>query len=71
MINKYFDKNERNSARKNLRHTLKLLQLNYISYLKKENLYEEVMQMEEKKAPISTIMKITTMTMKKFKSLKI
>lgn len=50
MINKYFDKNERNSARKNLRHTLKLLQLNYISYLKKENLYEEVMQMEEKKS---------------------
>ena len=49
VINKYFDKSERNCARKNLRHTLKLLQLNYISYLKKENLYDEVMQMEEKK----------------------
>ncbi|CAI4039726.1 hypothetical protein SMKI_09G1340 [Saccharomyces mikatae IFO 1815] len=49
MVNKYFDKSERNNARKDLRHTLKLLQLNYISYLKKERLYDEVMEIEGKK----------------------
>ncbi|CAI4064761.1 hypothetical protein SKDZ_09G1310 [Saccharomyces kudriavzevii ZP591] len=48
LINKYFDKSERNNARKDLRHTLKLLQLNYIGYLKKGNLYDEIMKKEEK-----------------------
>ncbi|CAI4065400.1 hypothetical protein N7582_003011 [Saccharomyces uvarum] len=50
LINKYFNKNERGSARKDLRHTLKLLQLNYIGYLKRENLYDETMKNEEKKS---------------------
>ena len=33
-----------------MRHTLKLLQLNYIGYLKRENLYDETMKNEEKKS---------------------
>ncbi|CAI2039770.1 hypothetical protein SEUBUCD646_0I01400 [Saccharomyces eubayanus] len=50
LINKYFNKSERGNARKDLRHTLKLLQLNYIGYLKRENLYDETMKNEEKKS---------------------